>query len=109
MGKFYDHLGTDSWYYYVYGQIQRKPEGKSRNSIVSKSCGGEIYGDVAVIRSGPAEQGSVPEEFNYFMLLKALRYYETKSSYEVSATREKSRCARMMGIDLSDVLGIHVS
>ncbi|KAI4087299.1 MAG: hypothetical protein L6R37_008334, partial [Teloschistes peruensis] len=52
-GKFYDHQGADSWYYYVYGQSKGKSEGKQKNEAVSKACGCGVYGDAAVIRSGP--------------------------------------------------------
>ncbi|KAI4194617.1 MAG: hypothetical protein LQ350_007672 [Teloschistes chrysophthalmus] len=52
-GKFYDHQGADRWYYYVYGQPKGKSEGKTKNEAVTKACGRDVYGDTAIIRSGP--------------------------------------------------------
>lgn len=87
VGKFYDHLGTDGWYYYVYGQRKGKAEGKRYNAAVSRACGStrskEIYGDVAVIRSGPSDDENVPENFTSAALAKALAFYEGKDPEQV--------------------------
>jgi len=102
VGKFYDHVGTDSWYYYVYGQRKGKTEGKSFNAALSMACGTtrgkEIYGDVAVIRSGPSDDEPVPERFTSVALAKALDYYKDKDCEQVFVEREKSRCGRKMGV-----------
>ena len=100
VGKFYDHLGTDTWYYYVYGQRKGAAEGKPKNEIASRACGKEIYGDVAVIRSGPGGEDT-PELFASWVLRKALEYYDGRNSGKVFAERESSRIGRKMGVDLS--------
>ncbi|KAI4168609.1 MAG: hypothetical protein LQ343_006273 [Gyalolechia ehrenbergii] len=71
MGKFYDHLGTDSWYYFVYGQTKAKNEGKPRNTVAARLCSTTPYGDVAIIRSGPANTYT-PETFTKATLVKTL-------------------------------------
>ena len=105
VGKFYDHLGNDSWYYFVYGQTNRKAE---LNRAVSRACGTSVYGDVAVIRSGSAGYDT-PEVFTRTVLDKALKYYETGNAREIFAEREKSRVSRSMGIDLSGVPHININ
>ncbi|KAL9583693.1 MAG: hypothetical protein Q9212_002559 [Teloschistes hypoglaucus] len=105
-GKFYDRQSTDRWYYYVYGQPKGKSEGKKKNEALSKSCGCDVYGDAAVIRSGPGGE-SIPENFTSVILAKALAFYETESSSAVFAERERSRMSRKMGIDLSGVPAMH--
>lgn len=100
VGKFYDHKGTDTWYHYVYGQPNGKKEGKSKNEAVSRAChqGNDIYGDVAVIRSGP---GSGPSEeqqvFTASWLAKSLDFYKTNNARDVFAKRERSRFQGKMG------------
>ncbi|KAL8685213.1 MAG: hypothetical protein Q9218_007899 [Villophora microphyllina] len=100
VGKFYDHQGTDSWYYYVYGQPKGKAEKKRKNEAVSKACGSEVYGDAAVIRSGPGGDPT-PENFAGGILAKALAFYDANDSGAVFAERERSRMSRKMGVDLS--------
>lgn len=108
VGKFYDHIGTDSWYYYVYGHCNGKTEGLPKNEHASRACGKEIYGDVVIIRSGPTDDDAIPETFTIASLSKALKFYETHSSHQVFTEREKSRCGRKMGIDLTGIPGIHL-
>lgn len=51
-GKFYDHTGTDSWYYYAYSDSETEaPE----NRVASRCLGRTVWGDVAVIRSGSTD------------------------------------------------------
>jgi len=112
VGKFYDHLGTDSWYYYVYGQRKGKAERKSFNAALSMACSTtrdkEIYGDVAVIRSGPSNDEPVPERFTSGALAKALDFYKDKDCEQVFVEREKSRCGKKMGVDMSTVSAFEV-
>lgn len=105
-GKFYDHQGAHSWYYYVYGQPKGKSEGKKKNKAVSKACGRDVYGDSAVIRSGPGGDPT-PENFTSGVLAKVLAFYESNSSSAVFAERERNRMSSKTGIDLSGVPSMH--
>ena len=91
VAKSHDHKGTDTWYHYVYGQPNGKKEGKSKNEAVSRAGyqGNDIYGDVAVIRSGPGEGPSEEQQiFTASWLAKSLDFYK----------RERSRFQRKMGM-----------
>ncbi|KAI4119311.1 MAG: hypothetical protein LQ338_007295 [Usnochroma carphineum] len=102
VGKFYDHQGSDTWYYFVYGQTRAQEEGKPGNEIADLVCGGPQFGDVAVIRSGPAGTDT-PETFTKSALAKTLEFYKTHSSSAVFSEREKSRFGKNTGFDLSGV------
>ena len=91
-GKFYDSLGSNQWYYYVYGNSTRD---KPVNEVASRVChSGQVRGDVVVIRSGPAGLDT-PEEFTKAELCRDLEFYKTRNAQGVFAEREKSRA---MGI-----------
>ncbi|CAO1601801.1 hypothetical protein XANCAGTX0491_005437 [Xanthoria calcicola] len=101
VAKFYDHKGTDTWYHYVYGQPNGKTEGKSKNETVSRAGhhGNDIYGDVAVIRSGPGNGPSEEQQvFTASWLAKSLDFYKTNDARDVFAKRERSRFQRKMGM-----------
>ena len=99
VGKFYDHKGTDSWYYYIYGE-----EGSSQpmNEAASLVCYKKIKGDIAVIRSGPAGTDT-PEYFTQRELSGAVEFYKTHDRSKVFHEREKSRMSRSMGMNLGGV------
>ena len=99
VGKFYDHKGTDSWYYYIYGE-----EGSSQpmNEAASLVCYKKMKGDIAVIRSGPAGTDT-PEYFTQRELSEAVEFYKTHDRSKVFHEREKSRMSRSMGINLGGV------
>lgn len=99
VGKFYDHKGTDSWYYYVYGD-----EGSSqpKNEAASLVCYKKIKGDIAVIRSGPAGTDT-PEYFTQKELSEAVEFYKTHDRSKVFHEREKSRFSSSMGMNLEGV------
>ncbi|KAL8981607.1 MAG: hypothetical protein Q9177_005517 [Variospora cf. flavescens] len=101
VGKFYDHTGSDTWYYFVYGQRGGKREGKARNEVANMVCG-ETHGDVAIIRSGPAGFDT-PENFTKSALVNALVFYKTHSRDTVFAERERNRFGKRTGFDLSGV------
>ena len=103
IGKFYDHLGTDQWYYYVYGQASAKAEGKPANELASKACSRKIWGDVAVIRSGPVGNAA-PEMFTSGSLCKTLKWLEDRDCSVIFSEREQSRAMRSMGFS-SDEIG----
>ncbi|KAL8657515.1 MAG: hypothetical protein Q9226_001829 [Calogaya cf. arnoldii] len=105
IGKFYDHAGTNTWYYFVYGQLKGKREGKARNEVASRACGRPQYGDVAIIKSGPAGFDT-PETFTKSILVKALEFYKTHTSSTVFAERERSRMVKKTGLDLSRMTSI---
>ena len=128
VGKFYDHAGSDTWYYFCYGRFKdrssRLLEGGQKmivggetlllNGLASMMCGTNVYGDVAVIRSGPAGPDAEPyaEEYLREDLIETAKWYlETKpSASAVFANREKSRYSRKMGLGnrLKDVPGIRI-
>lgn len=108
-GKFYDHKGSDTWYYYVYGASHSSNANASmKNEVASLCCGEMVYGDVAVIRSGPADSHDYPEEFTKLELVKALEFYQRENTHIVFQQREKSRMSKKLGINLDDVLHISV-
>ena len=81
VGKFYDSLGSDSWYYYIYGS---RDASKPINDVASLVCYGQIRGDVAVIRSGPAG-GETPEVFTKEDLCRDVEFYKERSREKVFA------------------------
>ena len=99
VGKFYDHKGTDSWYYYVYGE-----EGSSqpKNEAASLVCYKKMKGDIAVIRSGPAGTDT-PEYFTQRELSEAVEFYKTHDRLKVFHEREKSRMSKSMGMNFDGV------
>lgn len=100
VGKFYDHAGSDQWYYFVYGD-GGSPDARGsrlRNELSDLVCYQAVYGDIAVIRSGPAD-GVYPEEFTHGELCRAVEYYKHEDRASVFAQREKSRMMRRWGIN----------
>jgi hypothetical protein len=109
IGKFYDHKGSDAWYYYVYGPGQSSSaNASSTNQVATLSCGRTVYGTVAVVRSGPTGSNSYPEEFTKAELVKALEFYRTEDTSHVFAQREKSRFSRKLGINLDGVPAVNI-
>ena len=107
-GKFYDHLGSDRWYYFIYGQLKSASEaGAEKNEVASLACGKAIYGDVVVLRSGPLG-GEYPEDFAVGSLCKTVEFYRTHSSRRVFAEREKSRFMRSVGMGSMGVPSMHI-
>jgi hypothetical protein len=99
VGKFYDHLGSDSWYYYVYGNSGAPPKNvpKNPNPFSKLVCYGDVYGDLAVVRSGP--MGAVYEElFGKEELVGALEWYKGRDHKTVFGQREMSRMMGQMGM-----------
>ena len=96
VGKFYDHKGTDSWYYYVYGEsgLSKKDQGtKPENELANLVCYRPISGDIAVIRSGPGGD-DIPETFTKEELSQAVEFYKTENRAEIFTRREYSRFMR---------------
>jgi hypothetical protein len=109
VGKFYDHKGSDTWYYYVYGLAQSPGANTSAKSeAASLCCGRKVYGDVAIIRSGRADSNNYPEEFTKAELIKALEFYRTENTRNVFQQREKSRALRKFGVGHEGVKHISV-
>jgi hypothetical protein len=104
VGKFYDQKGSDTWYYYVYGPSHSSRANTSaKNEAASLCCGRTVYGDVAVIRSGPADSNNYPEKFTKVELIKTLEFYRMEDTRDVFQQREKSRVSRKLGINLEGV------
>ena len=106
----YGHEGDDTWYYYVYGQAQDRlrkeslearsddlPKGSKWNGLASLLTDGvrDIYGDVALVRSGPASL-SFEESFRGSDLEKTVRWsMKGRNVRKVYLEREESRARRM--------------
>ncbi|KAL9073499.1 MAG: hypothetical protein Q9161_002920 [Pseudevernia consocians] len=96
VGKFYDHVGSDGWYYYVYGDARafNAGAGLPANEAAGLVCHeGKVYGDIGVVRSGPMG-ASFAEEFSKMELVKAVEFYRTKDKDKVFGEREMSRAMR---------------
>ena len=110
MGKFYDHKGSDGWYYYVYGDARAFSDksGAPFNEAAGLVCQKKlIYGDVAVVRSGP--MGSeYPEEFGKVELAEAVEFYRGNDREKVFRQREMSRASRNYGVDPAKCFSVHV-
>ncbi|KAL9132665.1 MAG: hypothetical protein Q9175_006159 [Cornicularia normoerica] len=99
VGKFYDHLGTDKWYYYAYGDARafNAKSGLPVNEAAGLVCHKKtVYGDIGIVRSGPMGS-SFAEEFSKMELTKAVEFYRTNDKDKVFAQREKSRAMRAFG------------
>ncbi|KAH8811126.1 hypothetical protein F5884DRAFT_749519 [Xylogone sp. PMI_703] len=93
VGKFYDHRGSDSWYYYAYGPSGDTSRSLPKNELLSRAAGRDIFGDVAVVRSGPV--GSYySETFPKSELVRTLEFYENRNAEDVYKEREHSRAMR---------------
>jgi hypothetical protein len=109
VGKFYDHKGSDTWYYYAYGPRHSSTANTStKNEAASLCCGRTIYGDIAIVRSGPAGSDNYPEEFTKSELVKALEFYRTEDTRDVFQQREKSRMSKRLETNLGGVAHISV-
>lgn len=100
VGKFYDHKGSDKWYYYVYGDKRafEAGSGLAANEAAGLICHEKkVYGDIGVVRSGPVGS-SYPEEFSKLELVKAVLFYRTNDKDEVFSQREMSRAMRSFGV-----------
>jgi len=102
VGKFYDHAGSDEWYYFVYGNGGSAGEmgSRLRNELSDLVCYQVVYGDIAVVRSGPAD-GGYSEEFTHSELYKAVEFYKDEDRASVFAQREKARMMRAWGMGSS--------
>jgi hypothetical protein len=110
VGKFYDHKGSDTWYYYAYGPRHSSTANTStKNEAASLCCGRTVYGDIAIIRSGPADSNDYPEEFTKAELVKALEFYRTEDTRDVFSQREKSRMSKRLRINLNGVPHISIA
>ena len=101
VGKFYDHAGSDGWYYYVYGDARafNPKSGLPVNEAAGLVCHQkQIYGDIGIVRSGPLGS-SYAEEFSKSELDKAVKFYKSNDKDGVFAQREMSRAKRNYGWD----------
>lgn len=107
VAKFYGHEGEDTWYYFVYGQNQ-SPErrgGLKLNFIAAVLTGQTLYGDVAVVRSGPVgpDAERYDPEFTKHELLQTFDWYLSITGpdakpqhWRIFCEREASRALRKM-------------
>ncbi|CAF9942942.1 MAG: hypothetical protein ALECFALPRED_010273 [Alectoria fallacina] len=99
VGKFYDHRGSDEWYYYVYGDARAfntnsgLPANEAAGSVCHKRV---VYGDVGIVRSGPVGS-EYAEEFSKTESVKAVEFYRKNDKDKVFTQREMSRSMRAFG------------
>ena len=103
VGKFYDHAGSEDWYYFVYGDLSHPTNNQRKNSLASRACGKDVFGDVVILRSGP-DDAEYAEAFSKATLAKTLDWYEGQNSNSVFALREKRRLGKKMG--MGNILGV---
>lgn len=100
MGTFYDHLGTETWWYFVYGQLTGEEDGKPKNEIASRACGKDIWGDVAVVRhfavANPAEM------FTGRILCETLEWLRIMDSLEEFLDGKEIGAVRSIGFGDTD-------
>ena len=117
VAKFYGHEGADAWYYYGYGPDQETlekrsvraateapgPRGPWFNFLASAACVRLVFGDVAVVRSGPSTtDGQYAEMFTMGNLGSTAWYCdEANVPQEVFQARERSRASRLYGFPAS--------
>jgi len=102
IGKFYDHEGSHLWYYYVYGQLTRSKEVKElknlkENVIASQLLNRDIYGDIAIVRSGPTTSNIDPW-LSMDKLAQTVIFYETHDPKMVFGDRERKRFFEKLGM-----------
>lgn len=97
-GKFYPPEGDD-WYYYAYCCQWSRSGNLPENKLASRLVGRTVRGDVAIVRSGPEDSSSYPEEFSRSELLKVAEFYRYAVPSEIYDERERSRMARKFGMD----------
>ena len=110
VGKFYDHKGTDSWYYYVYGEsgLSKKDQAtKPKNELANLLCYAPVFGDIAVIRSGPGGD-DIPETFTKEELTEAVEFHKTNKRADIFQQREYSRIMRRSGVGNGNGMPPHV-
>lgn len=81
------------------------------NQVTSRCIGEEMRGDVALVRSGPAEATDYPETFTKGELAKTANYYRKDHPQQIFAQREKSRFGRKSGFPpgfLDGVPAMHI-
>ncbi|KAK1768267.1 hypothetical protein QBC33DRAFT_619113 [Phialemonium atrogriseum] len=100
VGKFYDHEGSDTWYYYVYGPGGEHDPPLGRNEIATLCIGVQTFGDVVVVRSGPLGS-SYPPLFSKGELVKTVEFSQTANPREVFQARECSRFMRSLPIGIA--------
>lgn len=109
VGKFYDHKGTHHWYYYVYGAGDAFTNTQlPRNEVGGLICYGTVYGDIAVVRSGPSD-AQYETEIKLPALKAAIEFYKTHDRSEIFGQREMSRFTERMGIDFTGRQGLFVT
>ena len=108
VAEVYDHKGTDTWYYFGYGQgkdqragYDELTDGPKYNGLVSMLTGDHVYGDVAMIRSLAGTKGEDPGPFKKGDLCATARWYlkGKVSPKKIYAEREKSRFSRTYGLE----------
>jgi hypothetical protein len=100
IGKFYDHEDTFLWYYYVYGKSKRSKEvtGLDLNCIASQLLNRDVYGDIALVRSGPTTSTFEPW-LSIDKLAQTIMFYEIHDPRTIFGERERKRFFEKLGMD----------
>jgi hypothetical protein len=108
-GQTYDHKGTWTEYYYIYGVAasgDRDADLRLKvNKLGSPLCyASQWKGDLAVVRSGPTD-AQYEEKIMKKDLVQTLEFYqdERNNRGSIYTEREKQRIGNKLGFDLSDV------
>ncbi|KAJ6025027.1 hypothetical protein N7540_005824 [Penicillium herquei] len=82
------------------------------NEIATRCLGKTIRGDVAVLRSAPADDlYDIPEEFSRRGLLATAEYYKTHNANQINGNRMRREMTNFMGFPpgfLDGVPHIHI-
>jgi hypothetical protein len=109
VGKFYDHKGSNQWYYYVYGATDAFTNNLlPRNEVASLITFKPVYGDIAVVKSGPAN-ANYNVNIKLSDLAAAVEFHKTHNRAQVFEEREMSRSTGNMGVDLTGMHGVYVN
>src|SRR5277367_5405218 len=101
VGKFYDDKGTDQWYYYVYGAADAfKNKRLPRNEVGSLISYHPVYGDIAVVRSGPLG-AKFDVKIKLPELAAAVEFHKTNNRATIFTEREMSRFTGKMGVNFT--------
>jgi hypothetical protein len=100
IGKFYDHEGSSLWYYYVYGKLTRSKEVTElkENFIASRLLNRSIYGDIAIVRSGPTTS-KIDPWLSTDKLAQTVIFYETHDPKTIFGERERKRFFEKLGME----------
>jgi hypothetical protein len=110
-GQTYDHEGTWTEYYNIYG-VPLSEDGDANSNLKPNKLGSPLCyasqqkGDLVVIKSGPTD-AQYDEKIVKKALVQTVEFYqnERNNREKIYHEREKQRIGAKLGYDLSDVPG----